>query len=165
MLKPYFCDNDKWFELREEMESWIGTPYRHYQRAKGYGADCTMFIAACYLKIGLLKEISYDYYSRDWHTHTDNPIVENNISYNFNKFAKDGVVFKKIFLTSGDFVRGDLVLFWTSKPSLSNHCSILFEDGRKMIHSINHVGVEFTEYFKWWKRHTRYVLRAYQEVF
>ena len=165
MLIPYFCDDDNWLRYKEELLSWIGTPYRHYQRAKGYGADCTMFVASCMINIGLLTHIDYEYYSKDWHLHTDNPVVENGIIYNFNKNVSDKSL--KFYLVLNDFteyVRGDMILIWTTKPTLTNHCSVIFEDGVKMIHSINHAGVEVTDYVRWWKRHTRYKLRVYREV-
>ena len=163
MLRPYFCVNSRWEEFSQELESWLGTPYRHYQKTKGYGADCTMFVAACYQKQGILKGIDYEYYSKDWHLHTDNPIVEDGITLNFDKNAGDGLRFLRVF-PSEHWVRGDLLLFWTVKPTLTNHCAVLWPDGEKMIHSINHAGVEFTQYFRWWKRHTRYILRIYEEV-
>ncbi len=163
MLRPYFCENKRWEEFSQELESWLGTPYRHYQKTKGYGADCTMFVASCYQKQGILKGIDYEYYSKDWHLNTDNPIVEDGIALNFDRNAAEGIRFLRVF-PSENWVRGDLVLFWTVKPTLANHCAVLWPDGEKMIHSINHAGVEFTQYFRWWKRHTRYILRIYEEV-
>lgn len=164
MLKPYFCNNENWNKFSEELASWIGTPYRHYQRAKGYGADCTMFIASCLINVGILTKIDYEYYSKDWHNHTDDPIVENGISRNFNtNISSKKLKFLKVLKNNDDWVRGDIVLIWTVKPTLSNHCSVLWGDGNTMIHSINHAGVEFTHYVKWWRRHTRYKLRLFEE--
>lgn len=164
MLRPYFCNNTNWEKFRDELLSWVGTPYAHLQRAKGYGADCTMFIGQSYVNIGLLKGLTYTYYSRDWHEHTDNPIVENSIHTNFNEnLLIKGLSFKKILYSENDYVRGDFILIATVKKSLSNHCSILL-DKEKMIHSINHAGVEVTHYVRWWKRHTRYKIRLFEEI-
>jgi len=164
MLVPYFCNNDNWDKFREELLSWQDTPYAHLQRAKGYGADCTMFIGQCYVNVGILSNLTYEYYSRDWHVHTDNPIVENSIHRNFNENLIDkSLSFKKILCTDGDYVRGDFILIATVKQSLSNHCSVLLDGGEKMIHSINHAGVEVTHYVKWWRRHTRYKIRLFEE--
>lgn len=165
MLIPYFCVEDNWKPFKEELLSWIGTPYRHFQKAKGYGADCTMFIGSCFVNVGILGGLDYEYYSKDWHLHTDNPIVEDAIHNNFNKNVKiPNLSFKKIFNNHNDFVRGDFILIATVKNSLSNHCAIMLDDGDKMIHSINHAGVEITHYVKWWKRHTRYKIRLFQEI-
>jgi len=165
VLRPYFCNNDHWYKFKEELVSWIGTPYAHLQRAKGYGADCTMFIGQSYVNIGILSELTYEYYSRDWHEHTDNPIVEDSIHKNFNQNVIDkNLSFKKILCTDGDYVRGDFILIATVKQSLSNHCSIMLDDGQRMIHSINHAGVEITHYVRWWRRHTRYKIRLFEEI-
>ena len=165
MLVPYFCNQENWNTFKNELLSWEGTPYRHFQKAKGYGADCTMFVASALINIGILTKIDYEYYSKDWHSHTDDPIVENGISKNFSKnIASKDLKFLKVLQNKNDFVRGDIALIWTVKSSLSNHCSVLWDSDDKMIHSINHSGVEITHYVKWWKRHTRYKLRLFQEI-
>ena len=165
MLVPYFCNPDNWNKFKEELLSSEGTPYRHFQRAKGYGADCTMFIGQAYVNIGLLKELTYDYYSKDWHLHTNNPIVEDSIHRNFNENIIDKrLSFKKILYTENDYIRGDFILIATVKNSLSNHCSIMWDDGKRIIQSINHAGVELTHYVRCWKRHTRYKIRLFQEI-
>ena len=38
----YFDNEAAWEAFRAEAESWLGTPYRHLQRCKGRGADCTL---------------------------------------------------------------------------------------------------------------------------
>ena len=164
MLVPYFCNSDRWNKFKEELISWEGTPYRHFQRAKGYGADCTLFVGQSFINVGILKKLDYDYYSKDWHLHTDNPIVEDSIHTNFNLNVIDkNLSFKKILFTEGNFLRGDFILIATVKNSLSNHCAIMWDDNKRMIHSINHAGVELTHYVRWWKRHTRYLIRLFEE--
>ena len=66
----YFDDDAAWEAFRAEAESWLGTPYRHLQRCKGRGADCTLFVGQALLDAGLLTRLEYDYYPRDWHEHT-----------------------------------------------------------------------------------------------
>ena len=159
-MKPYFCDEHRWNVFLEEMESWYGTPYRHLQRAKGVGADCTMFFGQALINVGILSEISYDYYPRDWHCNTDDPIVENSILDNFNKHVTDpSLSFIKIFNTGGDWVRGDILLMWTIKKSLSNHLGILLPGGERMIHASTNRGVENGFYTKSWVKRTRYKIR------
>ena len=48
----YFDDDAAWEAFRREAESWLGTPYRHLQRCKGRGADCTLFIGQALLDAG-----------------------------------------------------------------------------------------------------------------
>jgi len=165
MLRPYFCNQKNWENFKAEILSWVGTPYRHLQKAKGYGADCTMFAGQCFVNVGVLDKLTYEYYSKDWHIHTDDPLVENSIHLNLNENLIDKkMVFKKIFNAHDHYVRGDCVLMGLAKPHISNHCSILLDDGEKMIHCINNAGVEVTHYVKWWKRHTRYKIRLFEEV-
>ena len=71
----YFDDPHAWEAFRSEAESWIGTPYRHLQRCKGRGADCTLFIGQTLLDVGVLTRLEYGYYPRDWHEHTDEEYV------------------------------------------------------------------------------------------
>lgn len=164
MLVPYFCNTSVWETFKKECLSWEGTPYRHLQKAKGYGADCTMFIGSVFVNTGVLKKIDYDYYSLDWHMHTDEPIVENAIRDNFNKNVADPTLrFMKVLNVAGDYVRGDVLLISTVKGSLSNHAAIFWDDGR-MYHSINHEGVCFAHYVRWWRRHTRYKVRLFREI-
>ena len=164
MLQPYFCNKDNWDKFVSECLSWMGTPYYHLQMAKGYGADCTMFIGGVFIGIGVLNKIDYEYYSKDWHVVTDDPIVENSIKDNFNKnVSNKNLSFKKVLNVDGDWVRGDLLLISTLKSTLSNHAGLLWDDGR-MYHSINNRGVDFAFYGKWWQRHTRYKIRLFEEI-
>ena len=45
----YFDNEAAWEAFRAEAESWLGTPYRHLQRCKGRGADCTLFVGQALL--------------------------------------------------------------------------------------------------------------------
>ena len=71
----YFDNEAAWEAFRAEAESWLGTPYRHLQRCKGRGADCTLFVGQALLDAGLLTRLEYDYYPRDWHEHTRDEYV------------------------------------------------------------------------------------------
>ena len=71
----YFGNEAAWEAFRAEAESWIGTPYRHLQRCKGRGADCTLFVGQALVDAGLLTRLEYGYYPRDWHEHTRDEYV------------------------------------------------------------------------------------------
>ena len=53
----YFDNEAAWEAFRAEAESWLGTPYRHLQRCKGRGADCTLFVGQALLDAGLLTHL------------------------------------------------------------------------------------------------------------
>jgi len=48
--------------LIEEARSWVGTPWVHNQRSKGFGVDCVQLVMACGVKVGLSFEV--DNYER-----------------------------------------------------------------------------------------------------
>lgn len=164
MLVPYYCNDDNWKKMKEEMFSWLGTPCVHFQRAKGYGVDCTMFVGQCLVNVGVLRKLSYEYYSSDWHEHTESSYVEDGIYLNFREnTAIENLSFKKILYAKDDHVRGDILLFSTTKKNISNHCAVDIGND-EMIHSINHAGVVKTQYVNWWRRHTRYRIRLFEEI-
>ena len=164
MLVPYFCDDAVWNSFRNELFSWRGTPYRHFQRTKGYGADCTMFVGQVYVDMGILHNLTYEYYSKDWHLHTKDPIVEDSIIENFNKnVTNTSLSFKRILRTDGDWVRGDFLLMALVHPYIANHMAILFEED-KMIHAHQRKGVVDDFYTNSWRRRTKYKVRIFKEV-
>lgn len=56
-------------------DSWIGTPWRHYQHIKGVGVDCVNFIAEVAIEINLIKFINIEYYPRDWAQHNSKSLL------------------------------------------------------------------------------------------
>jgi len=52
-----------------EALSWIGTPYHHQGRAKGFGVDCGQILAAVYEAVGLIPHVEPEPYPHDWHIH------------------------------------------------------------------------------------------------
>lgn len=162
MLKPYFCDPESWSVFSKECLSWEGTPYYHLQMAKGFGADCTLFIAGVFLNIGILKKIDREYYSKDWFITNNTPLIENAMVSNVkNNISDKRFQFKEILNVCDDFIRGDLLMITTEKPAITNHVGILWDDGR-MIHCINGRGVEFSFYGRWWQKHTKYKVRLFE---
>ena len=68
MMTPYFT-TERWEAFKPIAESWLGTPYQHCTMVKGGGADCTLFIGACWKEAGILEKVDYSYYPRDWYRH------------------------------------------------------------------------------------------------
>lgn len=54
-----------------EAESWLGTPFEHMQRCKGAGVDCGQFLLGVFHNVGLIPDVTTDYYPRDFHLHRD----------------------------------------------------------------------------------------------
>lgn len=157
-MKPLFSDDEKWFVFKRELLSWLKTPYRHLQNTKGRGADCTLFVAQAMVNVGFLLKVDYDYYSRDWHVHTKEEFVLKSLEFHIKNNLPPGI--GAIDLTNEDeLMRGDLVIFSTTKQNVSNHCGIIMDefDGRclKIIHSINRRGVSFFPLGRTWKRKQR----------
>ena len=55
----------------EEAHTWLGTPWRHAQCAKGAGVDCAMLLCAVYHSVGIVPWIDPRPYPPDWHLHRD----------------------------------------------------------------------------------------------
>ena len=87
----YFDNEAAWEAFRAEAESWLGTPYRHLQRCKGRGADCTLFVGQALLDAGLLTRLEYDYYPRDWHEHTRDEYVLEASHRHMRDYSASGV--------------------------------------------------------------------------
>lgn len=158
-----FENNEQWAVFKEELLSWMGTPYRHLQGAKHYGADCTLFIANAMVNIGLMKKLEYEYYPRDWHQHTQQEFVlEGLYRHTFKDNMKAGTDVIQLPVDV-DLQRGDLLHFATTPQNISNHCSVVLDefDGRchMTIHSIERRGVSRFPLGRTWKRKMRGVFR------
>ncbi len=162
---PCFAVQKNFHKFKKILESWLGTPYKHLKMVKGRGADCTLYIAACWHEYGILEEITYDYYPRDWHVHTKNELVLENLFRHFKDHCAEGYTIQ-LYPPTEPFIQGDMLVFATSKTGVSNHTSIyLGADGTKdqmLIHSINYRGVSKFPYGKFWERKLTSICRVMQ---
>jgi hypothetical protein len=155
---PVFFDDKIWRVFKAELISWVGTPYRHLQDAKGRGADCALYIARVLKSTGLLVDVVYDYYPKDWHIHTNEEFVLESFNRHIREHLVDGV--GAIPLSKDDdLIRGDVLTFSTTKQNVSNHCAVVLDDYngrlRRIIHSINNRGVSFFPLGKRWRNRQR----------
>ena len=151
----YFDDPHAWETFRAEAESWLGTPYRHLQRCKGRGADCTLFIGQTLLDVGVLTRLEYGYYPRDWHEHTDEEYVLEASRLHIRDHLRDGL--RIISLPpETPLLRGDWLAFSTTERRVTNHCGLVWpeaeREGYRMLHAINGRGVSFAPLGGWWLR-------------
>lgn len=156
-LTPYFLDEAAWQPMETEAMSWLGTPYRHLGNFKGRGADCTLFIASVLKNIGLLSQLDYNYYPRDWHIHGQEEIV---VQYYLahEKYLPAGLEFEVTDGLREDHMRGDFVMMTLPPAKVIHHCGIMFGQNA-MIHSINGAGVQLITFKDWWQRHARRTVR------
>lgn len=138
MLKPYFSTAARVDKFRNILFSWVGTSFRHGMALKNRGADCSLFIGACCLEAGLIREISHKYYPRDWHIHGETEVFLSYLEENQRNLTS-GLQLQEISKDS-EKKFGDWLVFTMSQKRLSNH-SAVFLTGNKMIHSAEKVGV------------------------
>ena len=150
----YFSNEAAWEAFRAEAESWIGTPYRHLQRCKGRGADCTLFVGQALLDAGLLTRLEYGYYPRDWHEHTRDEYVLEASHRHMRDCLRPGLGMVSLPVDA-PLLRGDWLAFSTTERRVTNHCGLAWPcsgGGFQMLHAINGRGVSFTPLGNWWLR-------------
>ena len=163
-MTPLFKDNVRWDGLLAVLRSWGNTPYRHLQMVKGRGADCTLFLGGVFLEAGILDSVEYDYYARDWHIHTQEELVMDNLIRHLQNNVASGLT-SLVFTSEGDdkdmpaFMRGDLLGFSTVATGVTNHASIYIGNGR-MIHSIIGRGVSEIKFGNYWKEKLTVLFRV-----
>lgn len=143
-----FSDDAKWAAMKIIVESWQGTPYRHLQCAKGRGADCVLFLGACHIEAGFLSRLDYEYYSRDWHLHTNKEFVLESFFEHAKEHMPGGYLF--IEVDPENLMRGDLVCFSTTITGVSNHAGMVWDDGR-MFHSAGRKGVHLSRFGRYFR--------------
>ena len=158
-VTPLFDNDEEWSRVRRIALEWIGTPYRHLSMVKGRGADCTLFLGGVLLEAGILKEIKYDYYSRDWHIHTKEEFVKESWIKHLSKSCRDDVRGITIYDAKPESVlRGDILGFSTTKMGVTNHSTLYLGDGM-MIQSINRKMVHETRFGNYWKEKLTTIFR------
>ena len=67
----YFTPIERQLRLKEIIDSWIGTPFRHRCAVKGKkgGVDCINFCGEVYKEMGILDSYELPKYGKDWHLH------------------------------------------------------------------------------------------------
>ena len=165
--EPYYLDNVAWSQMRKIMSSWLGTPYRHCTMVKGRGADCTLFIGACWLEHGVLKDVTWDYYSKDWHIHTQEEKVMDGLYEHFCHHANDGFMVLRLG-KDAPLIRGDLIAFALAKTGVSNHAAVYLgptEQGKLMLHAVQSKGVSTFPLAGYFERHKSSIFRIMRRVY
>jgi len=142
----YFESIQKQYELKQILDSWIGTPYRHWCGVKGQGADCIHFVARVFEEIGIKEKFKIERYAPDWHLHNTNEKLLNGI---FEQLKVEDVGYENP-------ISGDVILFHFGKAS--SHAAVYF-DGY-IYQAINGIGVQKINWNdNMWTKRRRFGLR------
>lgn len=129
-MKPFFTDENRLRKMRDEVSSWIGTPFRDGWRVKGVGCDCLQLAVAIYNACGLRDQVVTPPYTVGaWKGLRVSPILG---------WLDGSPLFRKI--ESIEPIPGDLLCFLQGR--VVYHLGIYIDHGNKMFaHSITGDGV------------------------
>lgn len=78
-MKYFFEEEKKQRELKDVLDSWLGTPFRHMAGVKKLGCDCVHFVATAMEEVGAGPKKGNKYqispYPKDWHIHHDEELL------------------------------------------------------------------------------------------
>ena len=114
-------------QVAEEVQSWMGTPYRANQRAKQLGVDCLQFVVGVYSACGLFDpatepDTAGDRYSIQEHWHSNDPRYVEGIARHAEQAAEPQ--------------QGDLIVMWISARQY-NHSGIVVDPARHVFAHAN----------------------------
>jgi len=158
MNKIYFNNSENVKKLGNELEEWLGTPYRHFCRVKGRGVDCALFLASVFVNLGIIKKLDYEYYSKDWHNNSLKNIFLINFKHNIRKNIANGLKVDRVETAIKPLLQGDWLMFTINSKHI-NHSAIYIGDG-KIVHAIQNRGVIIDE-LKTWKYYMKRSYRLY----
>ena len=116
-MKYYFEDIENQKRLKQVLDSWLGTPFRHHCGVKGCGTDCLHFAARVFEEMGILiwrKNLVPDY-PKDWHLHNTRELLKEAINREL----------KGEWRELKDFMNGDILLSHFGKAA--SHTGIYFD--------------------------------------
>ena len=149
-MVPYFSDDTVWARFLRIVESWYGTPYKHITVVKGRGADCALFIGACWKEAGILTDLVYSYYPKDWYRNCNTEMLLESLYRHFSEHATIGLGIER-HDPSAEIMRGDVLsLSIGCKGRVSNHSALYIGNG-EAVHASPRKGVTKCKYAHWLK--------------
>jgi len=124
----FFGTDEAKANLKAEMDSWLGTPYRHRASVKGRGADCIGFVVGVLRNVGYRERFKVPDYPKDWHLHNMESILLREIRRQMRVEERH----------VDDLENGDLLLFYFGRTV--SHAGFVW--GRWVYHSVIGIGVE-----------------------
>lgn len=113
MSERYFT-KEKEVALRNEIESWVGTPFLHGASVKGVGVDCVHLVAELMKFAGVVESYEFGYYPLDWSQHHDRSLLIENIEKT-QRFVRIAAEQPSRF--------GDVVMFQVGR--CVHHCGVM----------------------------------------
>jgi cell wall-associated NlpC family hydrolase len=109
--------------------------------------------------------VTYDYYPRDWHKHTDTEWVLEGLYRHFRDHAAPGIAIQK--LEDGEpNKRGDLLAFALTRRKVSNHAAVYLGpirgQGPHVLHCNQGRGVNLFPYHGFFARMKTHAFRVMQ---
>lgn len=140
-----FFDDKNSEKLKKELDSWLGTPYRHYCGVKNKGTDCIHFIIRIIEKLGANqgRNLIIKQYPKDWNLHRGEELLKEEMSkqlYIETIAERDK---DNILKFSEKVHNGDIILFKFGR--LSGHCGMFFEN--QVYQSLNGRRVEKISFY------------------
>jgi len=121
----FFDDPQKQAKLRDELQSWMGTPFRHNAHVKGAGVDCVRLVGEVMVSCGVEPSYDFGYYSLDFSMHNERSILVDYIE-------KTG---KFVMVEPCKAQLGDIAVFKIGK--CPHHAAIMLDD-RMFVHALMH---------------------------
>lgn len=164
-MTPYFSNIENWTRCKAVIDSWLGTPYRHLWMKKGRGADCSLFIGAILVELGIVKKVEHEFYPQDWFAHTPFEFVKDSFSHNIINQMVEGFDVQAILpdtLEMGiPLMRGDITCFSTvPTTNVTNHAGIMMDPPSSFVHSVIGRGVSFMSWGNFWFDKTTVIYRV-----
>ena len=147
-MKYYFEDPGKQKELKGVLESWLGTPFRHWSGVKGLGCDCIHFVTGVMAEMGIVPEGGYKIqrYARDWHIHSGEEMLLEGVRKQLNA--------EEVPLSTP--MNGDIFLFQFGRAC--SHAGIYYDD--HIYQAINNIGARKLHFLdRQWHKRKRYNFR------
>lgn len=162
-MTPLYSDDTRWKRLKEILDGWIGTPYRHYG-SKKTGADCGLWIAHVFKDAGVVQSIlSAQFYSRQWYNKEGEGVLLGSLRTYCQNMVSDFVMREESAQQS--LLRGDILVFQLPKAKCPNHCGIYLGMPRPkdpfMIHCLEGSGMHTMAMRSSWNRFLVTLFRIY----
>ena len=161
-MKPVFIDPIVWAAQEKVLLSWVGTPYKWLQKAKGGGADCTTYITESFVESGFLERFDFpETYPQDWFVQDPkDDFIINHLQDNFDKNTPPG--YKWVLEDPGrTYVRGDILLFKVFKKlEMVSHTTV-YMGNNEMLHNVRKQKVRLITFDYRWKKYCTGVYRLY----
>lgn len=128
-MEYLFDSKESIARLREELESWENTPFRHLCGVKGMGCDCIHFVVRIIETFGL-GPFKVPEYPKDWHLHRSEELLKRGLTSQV----------PHIEINPFDPKDGDILLFKFGR--VCSHAGIFCDENVWQSLSINRSGVK-----------------------